>query len=146
MPVIKIDLQSERQINEISNDCSLRRYVICGILKCKTSAIEFMPPYEVDRKKDDKCHQQCIDDKNSGSGVDAENQGKRRHKLQKRQDDCNQIDERCRKQFVSVYYFCKIRREKDLVVARINEGQREYPTGCQLQPAILKYALYLFNQ
>ena len=84
IPIIKKDLQSERQINEISYNCSLRGNVICGILKFKTTAIELMPPYEVGRKNDDKCHQQCIDDYNSGSGVDAEDQSKRHHEFQVR--------------------------------------------------------------
>lgn len=105
-----------------------------------------MPPDEVDRKKDDKCHQQCIDHYNSGSGVDAEDQSKRHHELQKRQNDCNQIDERMGEQIVAIYYFCKIGRQKDLVVTCIYECQPEYPTGCQFQPAILKYALNLLNQ
>ena len=124
----------------------MRRNLIPGILNRKTTAIEFMPPDEVNRKQDDKRHQQGIDDCNSGSGVHAENQRKGRHEFQKRQDDGNQIDEHVGKQIVAIYYFCKIRRQKNLIVTRINEGQPEYPTGCQFHPAILKYPLDLLNQ
>jgi hypothetical protein len=58
MPIIKKDLQSERQIDKISHDGGLRRQVIVGILKRKTTAIEFVAPDEVNRKQDDKCRQQ----------------------------------------------------------------------------------------
>jgi len=61
MPIIKKDLQSERQIDKISHDGGLRRNVIVGILKCKTTAIEFVTPNKVNRKQGDKCRQQHID-------------------------------------------------------------------------------------
>ena len=135
---IKEDLETKQKTNDIANKKVNYGNALSGCTKGKTTAIEFMTPYQVYGYGNNEGKQHDIDNKCGGSGVDTKDQGGSCKKLDIWKDYGDQIYGGIRKKIVPVNYFCKICRFGNFVIACENKNGSNQPAHYQFEPNVLK--------
>ena len=103
----------------------------------ETSAVKFMAADKINGQSDDIRQKQTVYHNGCGTRIKADNQRQSGDKLQKGNNNGNQIDGNRWKKVISVNNLGKFGRRSDFMETGIDKRQTENPACRQLDPAVI---------